>query len=210
MLTKKEWDAANIDGQYGKSYKDYVKIYNSAVDYFEEYFNPRKEDISRLDSFLEDDLNMKSMKRAFGGIAYEKEQLYRKFWTPGDRRKLRKIHKLFEDSNLTLEEFKKQYKTEYLNMVRVFKYGASKKQSHSKIEFRGTSDVLPIPIALNQNDVNKKLGTLRTSWHFRKLSPQFEIGRDRGKVFDTSKENMGPPSEGYPFPLNPNLTPIVE
>ena len=182
MLTKEEWDKATLKGEYGESYKKYVKVYNSVSAFFDEYYNPRKEDVNRLDSFLEGSLSMKSMKKAFGGIAVGKDKVHRKWWTPGDRRKLRKIHKLYKESNLTLEQFKEQYKTEYLNMVRIFKYGASIKQSHSKIEqFEGD---LPIPLG-------DKLSTQRTYWHspFRQLtdewnfvSPALELGPPRTDI----------------------------
>jgi hypothetical protein len=145
LLSLDEWKemtkGAKTGAGYPQEYKNYVNAYNQVSTLMDEYLNPAEIQTSTMDEFLSTNMTVatatKSVLSANLDTGRDKPVGKRRVKLtnpgPGAKKKLNNIRKLYRQSGLTLEEFKKQYKTEYLNMVRLLKYAHTLKQSHYKI-----------------------------------------------------------------------------
>ena len=145
LLSLDEWKEMTKDAKtgagYPQEYKNYVNMYNQVSTLMDEYLNPAEIQINTMDEFLTTNMEVntatKKVLNANLDTGYDKPIGEQKVKLtnpgPGAKKELNNIRKLYRQSNLTLEEFKKQYRTEYLNMVRLLKYAHALKQSHYKI-----------------------------------------------------------------------------
>jgi hypothetical protein len=169
LLTFEEYEALDINipnrpgkgkMNYKEGYKKYVETYNAVSEFMNEYLNPSQQNINVLDEWINTGKNPQTMfKSADHPTASQK--IRRKYMSFKDRRKFKKLRKLYRQSGLSLKEFKEKYKSEYLNGVRRLKYSHSIAQSHYKIPH--IDRAIPVSFSIETNQ------TLTTNTKYTKF-----------------------------------------